>query len=510
MSTDAVTPDEVLTALERLLDSEVFLAAPQSRNFLAFVVTETLAGRGGRLSERTVGRGALDRPEDFDGRFDASVRVRATRVRKALETYYETSPDPVQIVLPVGTYTPIFVRARFATSPHFETGLVVTTSTSTLHGFGEALAEEMTRQLGAFPGLRVIGSVASDDPLRSAEALSVRFALRIVELSEAPAVELSVLDTTAHATVWTDRENPAGDPETLDASRWAQTIAGRIGDFTGVVLSRFTESHHYGEPGWRAMQAYYSMFISGDRQAVIPAVESLTEALASGPQSPTLVGALAHSLSIRAGYELSLDADADLAEANRLANEALAKDPEMATAHLALATVALVDGHPEAAREHARDAAALAPTHPSILGTAGTLMAHAGDWDRGVSAIRRALDLNPNLPGFSRVLLVLDHVFSGDDALALAEAARIETPTEIWGPYFRALALMGLGYRQRALTEMDAALALDPKAVDDLKQVVQAWVQLSPEQECVLTDRLRMFTDDPGADGSVRSDQIVQ
>ena len=69
---------------------------------------------------------------------------------------------------------------------------------------------------------------------------------------------------------------------------------------------------------------------------------------------------------------------------------------------------------------------------------------------------------------------------------------------------------MGLGYRQRALTEMDAALALDPKAVDDLKQVVQAWVQLSPEQECVLTDRLRMFTDDPGADGSVRSDQIVQ
>ena len=201
MSTDAVTPDEVLTALERLLDSEVFLAAPQSRNFLAFVVTETLAGRGGRLSERTVGRGALDRPEDFDGRFDASVRVRATRVRKALETYYETSPDPVQIVLPVGTYTPIFVRARFATSPHFETGLVVTTSTSTLHGFGEALAEEMTRQLGAFPGLRVIGSVASDDPLRSAEALSVRVALRIVELSEAPAVELSVLDTTAHATV---------------------------------------------------------------------------------------------------------------------------------------------------------------------------------------------------------------------------------------------------------------------------------------------------------------------
>ena len=96
----------------------------------------------------------------------------------------------------------------------------------------------------------------------------------------------------------------------------------------------------------------------------------------------------------------------------------------------------------------------------------------------------------------SRVLLVMDNLFSGDDALALAEAARIETPTEAWGSYFRALALMGLGYREQALDEMEAALAIDPTVLDDLESVVKSSVQLTTAQRHVLAERLRMFTAD--------------
>jgi hypothetical protein len=74
------------------------------------VVTETPAGRGSQLSERTVGRHALQHDHNFDGRHDASVRVRGTRVRRALEAYYESegAEDLVRIELPTGTYTPTF------------------------------------------------------------------------------------------------------------------------------------------------------------------------------------------------------------------------------------------------------------------------------------------------------------------------------------------------------------------------------------------------------------------
>jgi hypothetical protein len=43
---------------------------------------------------------------------------------------------------------------------------------------------------------------------------------------------------------------------------------------------------------------------------------------------------------------------------------------------------------------------------------------------------------------------------------------------------------------------MAAALAVDPTAVDEDATVVQEWVQLTPEQARVLTDRLRMFGSD--------------
>jgi tetratricopeptide (TPR) repeat protein len=135
----------------------------------------------------------------------------------------------------------------------------------------------------------------------------------------------------------------------------------------------------------------------------------------------------------------------------------------------------------------------LAPFHPSIVGTAGTLLAHAGDWSGGLAGIRQALHLNPNMPGFSRVLLVADHIFAGDDALALLEAALIATPSEVWGPYFRALALMGLGYSERARAEMDVALAINPRVLDDDFQVMPEWMALTSTQRTVLRDRLKMF-----------------
>ncbi len=95
----------IAETLTRVLASAAFSGSERSRAFLAYVVTETLAGRGDRLSERTVGRRALGHGEAFDGRKDASVRVRATRVRKALRAYVEGegAADLVRIDLPTGT-----------------------------------------------------------------------------------------------------------------------------------------------------------------------------------------------------------------------------------------------------------------------------------------------------------------------------------------------------------------------------------------------------------------------
>jgi hypothetical protein len=97
--------------LERILQSQYFRASGRSKQFLTFVVEKKLEGREDEIKERTIGIELFGRIADFETSGDSIVRVNATDVRRRLGQYYQESreTDPVQIVLPPGTYVPEFV-----------------------------------------------------------------------------------------------------------------------------------------------------------------------------------------------------------------------------------------------------------------------------------------------------------------------------------------------------------------------------------------------------------------
>jgi len=101
----------------RLLAFRDFAAAPQLRNFLEYIVEETLAQRGDQLKERNIALHALMRDADFDPRLDCVVRVMAGKLRRALERYYhgsEGAAAEVLIEVPRGAYRPVFSRIDMA------------------------------------------------------------------------------------------------------------------------------------------------------------------------------------------------------------------------------------------------------------------------------------------------------------------------------------------------------------------------------------------------------------
>jgi adenylate cyclase len=106
------TNDETVGALNRVLGSKVFDGAGRARDFLAFIVQETLGGRGGRLKGYAIAVQVFERPADFDAQTDPLVRVEAGRLRRRLAEYYqgEGRDDPLRIELPRGGYTPVFLR----------------------------------------------------------------------------------------------------------------------------------------------------------------------------------------------------------------------------------------------------------------------------------------------------------------------------------------------------------------------------------------------------------------
>lgn len=109
----APSADEIRAALGRILESSALRSAPQLGAFLTYVVERSLAGQADRLKGYSIATEALGRRADFDPQTDPIVRVEATRLRRALASYYdgEGNCDPIVISMPRGSYMPLFGRA---------------------------------------------------------------------------------------------------------------------------------------------------------------------------------------------------------------------------------------------------------------------------------------------------------------------------------------------------------------------------------------------------------------
>jgi adenylate cyclase len=104
------TDEDIRAQLERILAHPEFRATEKMRNFLRFVVEETLTGNARHLKGFTIATKVFGRDETFDAAHDPVVRIQAGRLRRAMERYYLVagSDDPIHIDIPKGSYVPAF------------------------------------------------------------------------------------------------------------------------------------------------------------------------------------------------------------------------------------------------------------------------------------------------------------------------------------------------------------------------------------------------------------------
>ena len=100
----------ILQELEKILKSQPFRTSSRSKQFLSYIVRQSLDGHTEELKERTIGAEVFKRDADYSTGDDPVVRVQAGEVRRRLEQYYHSaSADlPVHIEIPLGSYVPEF------------------------------------------------------------------------------------------------------------------------------------------------------------------------------------------------------------------------------------------------------------------------------------------------------------------------------------------------------------------------------------------------------------------
>lgn len=110
VSAQSDSPQAENKALGRILASSEFRFAKRLREFLSYVVAESLAGRGDLISGRTVAQDVYQRGQSESDSDLSVVRVDAGRLRRRLNEYYSGTgaEDAMRVTIPTGSYAPTF------------------------------------------------------------------------------------------------------------------------------------------------------------------------------------------------------------------------------------------------------------------------------------------------------------------------------------------------------------------------------------------------------------------
>ncbi|WP_158044841.1 hypothetical protein [Skermanella pratensis] len=111
---EAIPPQVIQDALQRVIGSHEFINSERKRRFLKFIVQKTLAGHADQIKAYTIAVDVFGRDPSFDPGIDPVVRIEAGRLRRCLEHYYltEGAADPVRITIPKGGYVPRFTTTK--------------------------------------------------------------------------------------------------------------------------------------------------------------------------------------------------------------------------------------------------------------------------------------------------------------------------------------------------------------------------------------------------------------
>jgi hypothetical protein len=97
-----------------------------------------------------------------------------------------------------------------------------------------------------------------------------------------------------------------------------------------------------------------------------------------------------------------------------------------------------------------------------VLDTIGWVMALAGDWERGVNWIKKAIKLNPYYRSWVRHAVCFNWLRVGNYEKAYQESLHFMMPKLFWDPLLKAAACGHLGRIEEGQACVRALLALKP------------------------------------------------
>lgn len=345
----------------------------------------------------------------------------------------------------------------------------------------DGLTDDITAGLTRFQYLRVVSRRDADrakgqvaDEL-AAERLGARYLLEGTLRTAGAGVRLHarLVDTVTSAHIWAENYDRSlgGDLFALQDD-FAGRVIATVGDTSGVLVrslaaslkDRNTDELTVSELVLR-FHGYAQHFRSDEHGRLRAALE---RALIREPNHAQGWAALADLYEQEYSQRLNTLPEPHRRSAEA-ANRSVELDPTCQAGWRALAALGFFDRDPRGLRVATERVLQLNALHTTSMSYVGMLLAYAGEWDRGMELVERAIDLNPHHPGWVHYVLATNHYRQGEFDKALVEAKRSNLPQFVWTPLCVAVAAGQLGLMLDARAALDAIRETHPSYLDPLK-----------------------------------------
>jgi adenylate cyclase len=294
-----------------------------------------------------------------------------------------------------------------------------------------------------------------------------------------------LIDVESETQIWSETFERALTPENIFAIQDEVTarIASTIGDTQGVIGIASMDDMRRGSPTSLASYdcvlratEYMRIFADALRQ---PARECLENTVRADPDYALAWSWLAEIYLDE--YRRGLDPGPDLVtQALAAANKAVQLAPNDGRAYFAQANAFYYDDNLEAFSHAAERALELNPYSADTLIHLGHRFAYAGQWEKGLALVDKAIAIQPFHPLGAGFAPYFFHYHNGDYDLALETALKMNLPDYVW-----ALGALAAAYGQLGRT-------------DDAAPVVARMLELRPDiAQTARADRAKFFRYQP-------------
>jgi TolB-like protein/Flp pilus assembly protein TadD len=339
----------------------------------------------------------------------------------------------------------------------------------------EGLSEEIVTGLSRFSYLKVIARRAMPQASSGARFLidgSIRLSGSVLRVSA------QLLDATTGAHLWAETYERPFQPDQIFAlqddliPRIVSTCADRFGVLARSICDAARARDASQLSPYEALMRGFGYHHRLSPVDHADARDVLERAVEQAPAHADCWAMLSWIYSHEVGHGFNPRPGA-LDRALAAAQRAVELAPSNHLAYQALAVARFFRKETSACLGAAERALALNPLDAS--NEAMFLIAFTGDWERGCRLIRTAMDLNPQHPGWYRVVLALNEYRNGNYRDAVKETVAANAPGVFWTNVMLAAAHAQLGELDAARSALQALLAQKPDLVASGRGMLETW-----------------------------------